>query len=306
MIIKHSKYKNTGILFELLVRQITADTLSGAESQAINILKKYFTKTELGKEYKLYESFFKHTNTTEAKADMVISTLIESSKQLNRSVLKRQKYNLIKEIKNHYDLEEFFKTKLSNYKAQAALFTLLEVYNSENLSNPNQIIENKTVLLEYLVKSPINKKEVKENILEEFRNQDKDIRVLAYRVLLEKFNDKYADLNSHQKSILKEFINSVDNTPKLREFYNTKINEIKNTLLFLKTIDLPTFEQLSIEIIEDKLNFNRFKISSYLNKELHIYSKWYSITEKNEEKNLQFFTPTKIWMMHVLFYATLF
>jgi hypothetical protein len=233
MIIKHSKYKNTGILFELLVRQITADTLSGTESHAINILKKYFTKTELGREYKLYESFFKHTNTSEAKADMVISTIIESSKQLNRSILKRQKYNLIKEIKNHYDLEEFFKTKLPNYKAQAALFTLLEVYNSENLSNPNQIIENKTVLLEYLVKSPIDKKEVKENILEEFRQQDKDIRVLAYRVLLEKFNDKYADLNPNQKATLKEFINSVDNTPKLREFYNTKINEIKNTLLTL-------------------------------------------------------------------------
>jgi hypothetical protein len=247
MIIKHSKYKNTGILFELLVRQITADTLSGTESQAINILKKYFTKTELGKEYKLYESFFKHINTTEAKADMVISTLIESSKQLNRSVLKRQKYNLIKEIKNHYDLEEFFKTKLPNYKAQAALFTLLEVYNSENLSNPNQIIENKTVLLEYLVKPPIDKKEVKENILEEFRQQDKDIRVLAYRVLLEKFNDKYADLNSNQKATLKEFINSVDNTPKLREFYNTKITEIKNTLLTLN-------KQVTNKAIQIKVN----------------------------------------------------
>jgi hypothetical protein len=253
MTIKHSKYKNTGILFELLVRQITADTLSSSESSpAINILKKYFGKTELGKEYKLYESFFKYTNTTEAKADMVISTLIESSKQLNRSVLKRQKYNLIKEIKNHYSLEEFFKTKLPNYKAQAALFTLLEVYNSENLSNPTQIIENKTVLLEYLTSSNINKEEVKENILEEFRNQDKDIRVLAYRVLLEKFNDKYANLNPHQKLVLKEFINSVDNTPKLREFYNIKINEIKNTLLTLnkkvtnKTIQIKVNEVINI------------------------------------------------------------
>jgi hypothetical protein len=234
MIIKHSKYKNTGILFELLVRQITADTLSGVEnSPAVNILKKYFTKTELGKEYRLYESFFKHINTSEAKADMVVSTIVESSKHLNRSILKRQKYNLIKEIKNHYNLEEFFKTKLPNYKAQAAIFTLLEVYNSENLSNPNQIIENKTVLLEYLTNSNINKQEVKDNILEEFKNQDKDVRVLAYRVLLEKFNDKYADLNPNQKLVLKEFINSVDNTPKLREFYNTKITELKNTLLIL-------------------------------------------------------------------------
>lgn len=230
MTIKHSKYKNTGILFELLVRQITADTLSGVESPAVKILKKYFTKTELGREYKLYESFFKNINTSETKADIVISAIIESSKQLNRSALRRQKYNLIKEIKSYYDLESFFKTKLPNYKAQAALFTLLEVYNSENLSNPDQIIENKTVLLEFLTSKSINKKEVKENILEEFKNQDKDIRVLTYRVLLEKFNDKYSNLNNNQKNVLKEFINGIDSTPKLREFYNTKVTEIKEYL----------------------------------------------------------------------------
>lgn len=230
MTIKHSKYKNTGILFELLVRQITADTLSGAESPATGILKKYFSKTELGREYKIYESFFKNRNTSEAKADIVITTLIESSKNLNRSALKRQKYNLIKEIKEHYNLEEFFKTKLPNYKAQAALFTLLEVYNSENLSNPDQIIENKTALLEYLTSKTQNKKEVKENILEEFKSQDRDVRILTYRVLLEKFNDQYGNLNDNQKNVLKEFINGVDSTPKLKEFYNTKINEIKSHL----------------------------------------------------------------------------
>ena len=235
MTIKHSKYKNTGILFELLVRQITADTLSGTESKAANILKKYFTKTELGREYKLYESLFKYVNVSEAKADMVITTLIESSKQLNRSALKRQKYNLIKEIKANYNVEDFFKTKLPNYKAQAALYTLLEVYNSENLSNPTQIIENKTALLEHLTQSTIDKNEVQNNILEEFKNQDKDIRVLTYRVLLEKFNDKYADLNENQKIVLKEFINSVDSTPKLKDFYNTKINEIKAYLTKLNT-----------------------------------------------------------------------
>jgi hypothetical protein len=235
MTIKHSKYKNTGILFELLVRQITADTLSGTESKAANILKKYFTKTELGREYKLYENLFKYVNVSEAKADMVITTLIESSKQLNRSALKRQKYNLIKEIKANYNVEEFFKTKLPNYKAQAALYTLLEVYNSENLSNPNQIIENKTALLEHLTQSTIDKQGVQNSTLEEFRNQDKDIRMLTYKVLLEKFNNKYADLNENQKSVLKEFINSVDNTPKLKEFYNGKVNEIKTYLAKLNT-----------------------------------------------------------------------
>jgi hypothetical protein len=227
MNIKHSKYKNTGILFELLVRQITSDTLSGAESKASDILKKYFTKTELGREYKLYESFFKNVNVSEAKADMVINTIVESAKHLNRSALRRQKYNLVNEIKKYYNIEDFFKTKLPNYKAQASLYSLIEIYSGEDKLNPNQIIENKTVLLEFLTKSTINKQEVKNNILEEFKHQDKDIQVLAYRVLLEKFNDKYAGLNHNQKLVLKEFINSVDSTSKLKEFYNTKVNEIK-------------------------------------------------------------------------------
>lgn len=248
MNIKHSKYKNTGILFELLVRQITADTLSGVESKASNILKKYFTKTELGREYKLYESFFKNVNVSEAKADMVLNTIVESAKHLNRSALRRQKYNLVNEIKKYYNIEDFFKMKLPNYKAQAALYSLIEIYSGDDTLNPNQIIENKTVLLEFLTKSTINKQEVKNSILEEFKHQDKDIQVLAYRVLLEKFNDKYSGLNINQKSVLKEFINSVDSTPKLKEFYNNKVNEIKNHLTNLnKTV---TDKAIQIKINE--------------------------------------------------------
>jgi hypothetical protein len=230
MNIKHSKYKNTGILFELLVRQITADTLSGKDSKATNILKKYFVKTELGREYKLYETITKHKNLTEGKAEVVINSVIESSKNLNRGALKRQKYNLIQEISKHYNLEEFFKTKLPNYKSYAALYTLVEIYNSEMLSNPDQIISNKIAILENLTTKQVDKKKVEDDLLTEFQSYDKDLRILTYRVLLEKFNGKYASLNDNQKSVLKEFINSVDSTPKLRDFYNTKVGEIKEQL----------------------------------------------------------------------------
>jgi hypothetical protein len=230
MLINHSKYKNTGILFELLVRQITADSLSGKDSKATHILKKFFVKTELGKEYKLYETLLSKRHLSEAKADIIINTIIESSKQLNRKSLKRQKYNLINEISKHYNLDEFFKTKLPNYKAQAALYTLIEIYNSENLSNPDQIITNKISLLETLTNKEVNEKQVKDNLLEEFKSYDKDLRILTYKVLLEKFNGKYVNLNDNQKLVLKEFINSVDSTPALRTFYNTKITEIKKSL----------------------------------------------------------------------------
>jgi hypothetical protein len=230
MNIKHSKYKNTGILFELLVRQITADTLTGVDSKATKILKKYFVKTELGREYKLYETLSKHKNLTEGKAEVVINSIIESSKNLNRGALKRQKYNIIKEISSHYNLDEFFKTKLPSYKSQAALYTLLEIYNSENLSNPNQIIDNKIIILETLTTRPVSKQKVEDDLMTEFQSYDKDLRILTYRVMLEKFNGKYESLNENQKSVLKEFINSMDSTPKLKEFYNNKITEIKSQL----------------------------------------------------------------------------
>ena len=130
MKIKHSKYKNTGILFELLVRQITADTLKGDNSPAIDILKKYFVKTGLGREYKLYESILKSKVVNESRATLFINTTLDNSKKFNRGSLRKQKYNLINEIKNHYDLDTFFSAKIKNYKELAALYTLIEGINA--------------------------------------------------------------------------------------------------------------------------------------------------------------------------------
>ena len=229
MKIKHSKYKNTGILFELLVRQITADTLKGGDSPAIDILKEHFIKTSLGREYKLYESVLKSKVLNEGRANMVISTILESSSKFNRTSLRKQKYNLINEIKKHYDLDVFFGAKIKNYKELASLYTLIEGYNSKEASNSQQIIDNKVTLLEHLTKKEVSTNS-KESVLKEFSTYDKDVRTLTYKVLLEKFNDKYDTLTNDQKQVLKEYINSVDSTPDLRNFYNVKIIELKSIL----------------------------------------------------------------------------
>ena len=251
MEIKHSKYKNTGIIFELLVRQITSDTLSNKDSKAVDILKKYFVKTELGKEYKLYETLLKHTNLSEGKAESIISTIFESAKYLNQSVLKRQKYNLIKEIKSHYDIDEFFKTKLPNYKTQASIYMLLENYTQNTPPNINQVINNKLTLLEYLTSSSINKENVISEVLEEFKQQDKDVQILTYKILLDKFNTKYGHLNENQKSVLKEFIESTDSTVKLKNFYNQKIVEIKSEI------------NKSLKLVSDKVT--KIKLTEVVN-----------------------------------------
>ena len=230
MRIKHSKYKNTGILFELLVRQITADTLKEGESPAVDLLKNYFFKSELGKELKLYESITKSKVLSENQASAFISTILEQSTRLNRSTLRKEKYNLIKEIKSLYNINEFFATKVKNYTQFASIYTLIESQNSKNITDTEQIVDNKVNLLEHLTKS-VASEDVKNDVLSEFQTYDKDTRILTYKVLLEKFNDKYDDLSNDQKSVLKEFIESVDSTPKLRNFYNSKIKELKYAVL---------------------------------------------------------------------------
>lgn len=236
MQIKHSKYKNTGILFELLVRQITTDTLEGKNSPAKDLLQKYFVKSELGREYKLYESLLKRTSLTESKASITISTLLESSKTLNRGAIKRQKYNLINEIKKNYNLTHFFNHKLPSYKPFAAFYTLLELDNS-TFSNPNQQIQNKITILEHLTVAPIKESKVRDEVMEEVNKSDKDTKLLTYKILMEKFNGKYNDLADKQKLILKEYINSIDNASRLKEFYTDTVQEIIENL---KTLNKKT------------------------------------------------------------------
>lgn len=256
-LIKHSKFKNTGILFELLVRQVTADTLNNIQSPALNIIKKYFVKSELGKELKLYESLTKSQKLSEIKSNILIQTILDASKKLNKTSLKKQKYNLINEIQKHYNLDEFFKTKLPNYKAQAALYTLIELEHLEKI-NIDQVSSNRFVLLEHLSNTQTNESKTKEDIVDEFKNYDKDLRILTYKILLEKFNGKYSNLYESQKQILKEFITSVDSTPKLKTFYNTKIQEIKTKLVNLnkkttdKTIQIKLNEVLPLIVEIEK------------------------------------------------------
>ena len=230
MKIKHSKFKNTGILFELLVRQIASDTVSNKDSAAIGLVKKYFSKSELAKEYKLYQALITPKNLSEAKAETFINATLEASSRLNKTALRKEKYNIIKEIRESYDLEEFFKAKISHYKQYAAAFNLIEAHNSQEFTAPQQIIDNKITLLEHITRKEIDKEGVKDRVMEEYGSMDKGTRILAYRMLLEKFNSKYATLSDTQKNVLKEFINNITNTTKLRDFVNKNFTVIAEEL----------------------------------------------------------------------------
>lgn len=235
MKIKHSKYKNTGLIFELLIKQIAADTLSGKESPAIKIIKKFFTgNSSLGKEYKLYEYVLKNKGVGSKKSEAVLNTVLELSKKLDNETLRKQKYEIVKDLKEVYDLEEFFSIKVESYKPLAALYCLLEATNQNNI-DPSSIVDNKVTILEHLTQNTQSKKHSKDRLIEEYTKYEKDVRLLAYKILLEKFNKQYENLLPEQKHILKEVITSTNSTTKLRNLVNEEIKKIQQEVSQLKT-----------------------------------------------------------------------
>ena len=247
MKIKHSKYKNTGLIFELLVKQIAADTLSSKESPAIQILKKFYTgKTALVREFKLYEYILKNKGIGNIKAEAILNTIVELSGKLDKEALKKQKYHLIKELKNHYDLEEFFSIKVSSYKPLAALYCLLEAQNTENLIDPSIIVENKCTVLDHLTQAKKTTPD-KDALMEEYATYDKDLRMLTYRILLEKFNSRYSSLLPEQKNVLKEFITSANSSTRLRNLVNEEMTRLRVEVNKLK-------KKITDDIVKIKLD----------------------------------------------------
>jgi hypothetical protein len=255
MKVKHSKFRNTGLIFELLVKQIAADTLSKKESPALNILKQHFTgKTALVKEFKLYEFILKNKGVGQNKAESILSTITEISRKLDQKVLKKQKYDLISDIKESYNLDEFFGIQTTDYKALASLYCLLEAQNNNELVDPNLLVNFKSTLLEHLTYKKQDSADVKDTLIEEYSKYDKDLKLLTFKILLEKFNDKYKNLLPSQKRILREFITSVNSTAKLRNIVNEELAIIKEEIE--KTINKIKDDVIKIKLEEIKKNIN--------------------------------------------------
>ena len=212
---KHSKVKNTGILFELLVRQITTDTLNGIDkSPAIGIIKEYFGKsTTLKKELHLYQTLVNEKQKTENKAERFVDVVLKERAKLSPTNLRREKYNLIREIKNSYNIEEFFKAKISKYKQNASIYTLFESSNSKSFANPKIMLQSRANIVEHVCRTLDSVSHV-DRVVEAFREEDKDLRILAYKVLVDKFNQKYSKLSESQASILREYINNISKCQK--------------------------------------------------------------------------------------------
>lgn len=239
--LKHSKYKNAGILFELLVRQVTADILNGNEdSKANNILRKYFSEsTELGRENSLYRIILEEKTKDQTSADRLLETVLRTRKKLNEKALNLQKYELIKEIKQHYPIDSFLQGSIGNYKLLASIYKVFDDAVNEVQSDPREIFKARNCIVENIaaVKTPTRliSEDEKKDLVKVYQQQNEDVRLLAYKLLVDSFNEKYKGLDDKQKVLIREYINNVSNTNSLREYINTEVPEIRKQISELRT-----------------------------------------------------------------------
>ena len=283
--IKHSKFKNTGFIFELLVRQITAEIISSNKSVAETILKENFNgKKELSKELKLYQYLINEKYNSESKADQFINTILEARKRLDEKKLMKEKYNLIKEIKEKYDIDEFVKSPVSNYKVLASIYKLFEVITTDEQYEPTDIVSSRFTIAENIINTSIQNKDqkIKDAVLEQYKKQDEDLRAVSYKLLVESFNNKYKNLSVEQKGLLREYINNINNTGKLNEYVSKEVSKLVENLKLVgsKISDKVT----KIKLAETIANIKKIKSVKKI-KEQHLSAMMMTYELLNELKD---------------------
>ena len=240
--IKHLKLKNTGILFELLSRQVTVDLMENiSKPKSVSLMKKYFNKqTELGKELQLYQLLVKESCPTENKANYLIEKVLKIRQKLNNPKLRREKYNFIKDIKEKYPIKEFFNAKIKDYKILASIYKMFDAEILDEGFDPKESLDTKFTIIEHLMSKSVDKKEVvrESKKIAKLRQESEDVRLLTYKILVDNFNDRYKNLDKFQKKLLREYINNLSNSNGLKEYIGKEVKRVKKQLIeLIKRVD---------------------------------------------------------------------
>jgi hypothetical protein len=257
-LIKHLKIKNTGILFELLTRQVTADIMKDTKkSTAVMLIKKYFKEsTELGQELQLYNVLAHEKFSHENQAERLIDAVIKTRTKLSNKKLKQEKYNLIKDIKDNYVISEFFSSRIPNYKLLASVYKVFGYTTEGQKHDPADEVKSRFAIVEHIIRKKIDSSIKTNRIIEKYKKQDKDMRLLSYSILVDKFNTKYSSLNEEQQVLLKKYIENISNTNSLREFINNEVKRLTKTL------------KSNLKEVDDKVTTIKLKEATRLTKKM--------------------------------------
>lgn len=282
--VKHNKIKNTGILYELLSRQITVDVINDTKNpKSVKLFKEFFNKnTELGKEYELYSILLnkKYKNLTHASS--LLEAVVKSRRKLSNRRLANEKFNLIKTIKENYDIKEFFNTRIPNFKVLASVYRVFQTETGKEDFGPLVKTDSSITITEHITQTKQTR--VKKPVMSEYSSQEKDLRLLSYQLLVDKFNKKYKSLNESQKNLLKHYINNVSNTNSLKEFIDSEVIKVKRAL---KTLLPKVNDKITKIKLSEAINYTDEATKGKVVKDKHVVAlmRYYELIK--EIKNVQ-------------------
>ena len=282
---KHRKKRNTGLLYEFLIRYISNALVENNDKnikKAVKIFKKFFKKDkELYKEFRLFNSLYKTATEKESVASSILSEAKRYSNSFDLEKLDREKSLLIREINHNLNDEDFFSRRVPDYKTHATIQNLFNEWRSNSMDF-SKVAEYEQFLTEWLMTPREDKYDLE-------KLKDNNIDALVLRLMSEKVNDKYSKLlNEEQKEIIKNYAFSIENDEngklreslvKIKEEILTNIKEYinndkeKNQYILEK---LNKTEEMilneNLEVVDDEV-ITRFLKYSQLKQELIVEEK---------------------------------
>ena len=233
---KHNKKRNTALVFESLVKEITAAIIKNDETRknkAVSIVKKHFKPGSLLRQHlECYRSLYENQDLPEEVCEKIIKEANIASRLIDPSALFKQQSQLINDINKELD-PTVFNNYVPNYKTLA---TIDQIFNIK--TNPKT-----KVMLESQIKENMSKSPQTDN--------SEHVDNLTLTTFINKFNQKYSDnLLDEQKELLNHYITSfVDNALGLKVFLNDEIVRLKENVNNIDDADL----QEKTKLISEKL-----------------------------------------------------
>ena len=248
----HNKKRNVGVIYELLLRNISHSLIGndkGTAQTALKIIEKRFDKSsELYKEFRLFNALIKSTVSSSATAAAILTEAKSAARRCDESKLNKEKSLLIRDINYKLKDKDFYHRRVPEYKVYATIQTLLNDWRSGDSSDFSRVIQYESKAAEWLLSEKEGTKNLENSV-------NADVNSLVVQIMTEKINSRYGDkLNEDQRDIIKDYVFSISENK--NEKILNRLHETKDRIL----LDLDIFRDKT----ENKVILN--KISSVKDK----------------------------------------
>ena len=251
----HNKKRNTGLIYEFLVRTISSALVEGDKkrsSTALKILKRHFKPgTELYKEFRLINSLVKTTVSSDSVAGSILREARNAARGHDLPALDHEKSIIIKHINYTLGNEDFYDQQINEYRTYATVQTLL---NEWRVDSPDigKVASYEDQLVKWLMS---NKEQPDDHLISE----DAGTSRLLMKIMTKKLNEKYSGmLNEDQRSLIKSYVFATASDDP--EIIRKKLSEIKDDLL--QKIEEYSSTNVDNEYINGKLSEARERLLS--------------------------------------------